>query len=89
MQGVRWKMSLKPGPIQPVPEETSRVVGAAFPKGNLYLALRNKLGPIFDDEDFVGLFPKDGQPGLPPWRPSYSFGRTFLTARPLRPSEPA
>ena len=61
-------MSLKPGPIQPVPEETSRVAGAAFPKGNLYLALRNKLGPIFDDEDFVGLFPKDGQPGLPPWR---------------------
>lgn len=44
------------------------MAGAAFPKGNLYLALRDKLGPIFDDEDFVGLFPKDGQPGLPPWR---------------------
>ena len=61
-------MSLKPGPIRPVPEETNRVAGAAFPKGNLYLTLRDKLGPIFDDEDFVGLFPKDGQPGLPPWR---------------------
>ena len=61
-------MSLKPGPIQPVPEETNRVAGAAFPKGNLYLTLRDNLGPIFDDEDFVGLFPKDGQPGLPPWR---------------------
>lgn len=61
-------MSLKPGPIQPVPEDTLRVAQAAFPKGNLYLVLRDKLGPIFDDEDFVGLFPKDGQPGLPPWR---------------------
>ena len=61
-------MSLKPEPIHPVPEETIRVAGAAFPKGNLYLTLRDKLGPIFDDEDFVGLFPKDGQPGLPPWR---------------------
>jgi transposase len=34
----------------------------------LYLTLRDTLGPIFDDEDFIGLFPKDGQPGLPPWR---------------------
>jgi transposase len=32
------------------------------------LTVREKLGPIFDDEDFIGLFPKDGQPGLPPWR---------------------
>ena len=61
-------MSLKPGPIHPVPKETNRVAGAAFPKGNLYLTLLDKLGPIFDDEDSVGLFPKDGQPGLPPWR---------------------
>jgi len=61
-------MSLKPGPIHPVPEETNRVARASFPKGNLYLTLRDKLGPIFDDEDFAGLFPKDGQPGLPPWR---------------------
>jgi len=61
-------MSLKPGPIHPVPEETIRVARAAFPNGNLYLTLREKLGPIFDDEDFIGLFPKDGQPGLPPWR---------------------
>ncbi len=61
-------MSLKPGPIHPVPEETIRVARAAFPNGNLYLTLRDELGPIFDDEDFIGLFPKDGQPGLPPWR---------------------
>ena len=61
-------MSLKPGPIQPIPEETIQVARAAFPKGNLYLTLRDKLGPIFQDEDFAGLFPADGQPALPPWR---------------------
>jgi transposase len=61
-------MSLKPGPIQPIPEETIQVARAAFPKGNLYLTLRDKLGSIFQDEDFAGLFPGDGQPALPPWR---------------------
>jgi transposase len=57
-------MSLKPGPIQPIPEETIQVARAAFPKGNLYLTLRDKLGSIFQDEDFAGLFPGDGQPAL-------------------------
>jgi len=61
-------MSLKPGPIHPVPEETNQVARAAFPKGNLYLTLRDKLGSIFQDEDFADLFPTDGQPALPPWR---------------------
>ena len=61
-------MSLKPTPIQPVPEETIHVAKAAFPKGNLYLTLRDKLGTIFQDEDFAELFPIDGQPALPPWR---------------------
>jgi transposase len=61
-------MSLKLGPIQLIPEETIPVARAAFPKGNLYLTLRDKLGSIFQDEDFAGLFPPDGQPALPPWR---------------------
>ena len=64
-------MSLKPGPIHPVPEKTIRVARAAFPKGNLYLTLRDKLGPIFDDEDFIGLFSRTGNrgylPGAWPW----------------------
>ena len=61
-------MSLKPSPIQPIPEETVRVARAAFPSGNPYLTLRDALGPIFRDEDFLDLFPTDGQPALPPWR---------------------
>jgi len=61
-------MSLKPSPIQPIPDETVRVARAAFPKGNPYLTLRDEVGTIFQDEDFSDLFPADGQPGLPPWR---------------------
>ncbi len=62
-------MSLKPSPIiEPVPEETARVARAAFRRGNPLLQLRDELGPIFADADFADLFPKRGQPGLPPWR---------------------
>ena len=61
-------MSLKPEPIQPVPEETARVTRAVHPKGHPYLILRDKLGTIFEDEDFVDLFPTRGQPAFSPWR---------------------
>jgi transposase len=61
-------MSLKPDPIQPVPEETARIAHAAFRKGNPLLRLRDELGAIFADADFADLFPRLGQPGLPPWR---------------------
>ena len=37
-------MSLKPDPIQPVPEETARIARAAFRKGNPLLGLRDELG---------------------------------------------
>jgi transposase len=61
-------MSLRPSHIQPVPEETARVARTAFRKGNPLLQLRDELGSIFRDEDFADLFPRLGQPGLPPWR---------------------
>ncbi len=61
-------MSLKPELILEVPELTKEVARAAFPKGNPYLTLRDKLGTIFEDEDFIGLFPEHGQPALSPWR---------------------
>ena len=61
-------MSLKPTPIEPVPEETARIAKAAFRKGNPLLKLRDELGAIFRDADFADLFPRRGQPGLAPWR---------------------
>jgi len=61
-------MSLKPELILEVPELTEEVARAAFPKGNPYLTLRDNLGTIFEDEDFIDIFPEHGQPALSPWR---------------------
>ena len=61
-------MSLHPEPWGPVPEETARVARAAFPKGTLYLHLRDELGPLYDDALFADLFPSRGQPAEAPWR---------------------
>src|SRR3989440_2180196 len=61
-------MSLHSHVIEPVPEDTARVARAAFPKGHPYLTFRDALGTIFQDEDFLALFPAWGHPGLPPWR---------------------
>jgi transposase len=81
-------MSLKPSPIEPVPEETVRIARAAFRKGNALLKLRDELGTIFADADFADLFPKRGQPGLAPWRLALvtllQFRETSRTDRPPR-----
>jgi transposase len=61
-------MSLHPQAIPPVPEETERVARAAFPKGNIYLQIRDTLGSIYIDEDFADLFSVTGQPAQSPWR---------------------
>src|SRR5262245_43264876 len=64
----RSSMSLRSQVIGPVPEETARVARAAFPKGNLYLRIRDTLGTIYEDQLFAGLFPNCGQPAQAPWR---------------------
>ena len=61
-------MCLHPRPVDPVPEETSRVAKAAFPKGNTLMKMRDELGTIFEDKDFAHLFPDRVQPAFSPWR---------------------
>lgn len=61
-------MSLKPQGISPIPEETVRVARAAFPKGNVYMQMRDALGTLYEDEAFADLFPNHGQPAEAPWR---------------------
>jgi transposase len=61
-------MSLKSLPIPPVPEETARVAHAVFPRGNVFMQVRDTLGTIYTDEAFADLFPTHGQPALAPWR---------------------
>lgn len=61
-------MSLQPQPIGSVPEETVRVARAAFPKGNLYMTLRDEIGTLYSDIDLKALYPTHGQPTVSPWR---------------------
>jgi len=61
-------MSLLPANLQTIPAETRRVAQAAFPKGNLYVRLRDELGPLYEDEAFADLFPSRGRPAESPGR---------------------
>jgi transposase len=58
----------KPLSSRDIPEMTSLVARAAFPKGNLYMRLRDELGTLYTDEDFAHLYPSRGQPALPAWQ---------------------
>ncbi len=51
-----------------VPEETRRVARAAFPKGTLCLRIADALGPVYQDSQFMALFPRRGQPAEAPGR---------------------
>lgn len=43
----RWKpKSLKPQAYGPLPEETTRVANTAYPKGNVWMRMRDELGTI-------------------------------------------
>lgn len=66
----RWEAdtALHPEPIRPVPEETTQVARAAFPNGNVYIQMRDVLGPIYDDASFAPLFASRGRPAVAPWR---------------------
>ena len=61
-------MSLHPSPIGQIPAETLRVASAAFPRGTVVTRLRDEFADLYCDEDFAGLYPRRGQPGLAPWR---------------------
>ncbi|HEY6411646.1 MAG TPA: transposase [Ktedonobacteraceae bacterium] len=60
-------MSLKPQELGPIPEETARVARAAYPKGNVFMRMRDELGTIYQDEAFAPLFSHTGQPAEAPW----------------------
>src|SRR5215468_11427857 len=61
-------MSLQPHAIYPIPEDTQRVARAAFPHGNIYMQVADRLGPLYHDEQFTVLFPRRGQPAEAPAR---------------------
>jgi hypothetical protein len=58
----RESMWLKPQGISPVPEETARIARAAYPKGNVYMHMRDELGTIYEDEHSPTCFPQWDNP---------------------------
>ena len=61
-------MTLKAKSFELIPEETVRIAKAAFPKGNVYIKLRDELSTIYTDEMFADLFPRVGQAAESPGR---------------------
>lgn len=59
---------MPPHAIPAIPEETVRVARAAFPRGNMYLTMRDQLGTLYENEHFAALFPKRGRPAEAPWQ---------------------
>lgn len=59
-------MSLRPRSFQRIPVRTVRTAGAACPKGTPAMLIRDRLDVLFEDDEFVGLYPSDGKPGLSP-----------------------
>ncbi len=61
-------MSLKSQNSYTVPQDTASVIQAIFPNGHPYLQMYETFGSIFQDNDFVELFPREGQPAEAPFR---------------------
>jgi transposase len=61
-------MTLHPRHIPDIPEATVEIAKAAFRKGNRYIQMRDELGTLFSDEQFIDLFPNVGKLAESPWR---------------------
>ena len=59
-------MSLRARTMFNIPEETVRVARATFPKGNVYMKMRDELGVVYTDHEFAGMFAWGGQAAEPP-----------------------
>src|SRR5262249_38294791 len=64
----RETMSLQPDNDTTIPELTAQIARAAFPKGNIYMKMRDEFGTLYSDPQFADLFPRRGQPAHAPWR---------------------
>src|SRR3978361_2174379 len=61
-------MSLHPQEPLSIPDETTRVARAAFPKGPLCLRIADEFGSIYTDGQFTALFPRRGKHAEAPGR---------------------
>ena len=61
-------MSMYPGELGSIPEETARVAHAACPKGTLAMHLRDALEELYQDEQFRDLYPVEEQSDDASWK---------------------
>ncbi|WP_322941076.1 IS1182 family transposase [Actinacidiphila paucisporea] len=66
MQLPRCPMSLRPRSGEQVPSLTARIARASNPGGTTAIWVRDRLGGLWNDEDFAAWYPRDGRPGLSP-----------------------
>src|SRR5438132_143702 len=52
-EGGGYPMSLHPQATYPIPEDTQRVARAAFPHGNIYMPVADRLGNLYNDAQFT------------------------------------
>ena len=62
----------------PIPDDTRQVAQAAFPKGNLYLQLRDRFGMVYHNQRFAHLFASAGKPALAPARLALVLSLQFI-----------
>jgi len=59
-------VSLRVRPFPDLPEGTAQLARQIARKGNIYIALGDRIGQVFDDDDFRDLYPLQGEPALSP-----------------------
>jgi transposase len=60
-------MTIQPHNRREIPEQTQLIARQVFPKGNVYLQLRDEFGELYEDAQFVDLFcATSGQRGYSP-----------------------
>ena len=61
-------MSMRSPLVYQISDETVRVATAAFPKGNVYMAMQAELGMLYTNPQVATLFSPTGQPAEDPAR---------------------
>ena len=64
LMSVRPRPRPRPGTELPAP--AARIARAGNPGGTTAMWVRDRLGGLWQDEDFAGWYSRDGRPGLSP-----------------------
>jgi transposase len=59
-------VSMRPGGLPPILEQTAHTARTAFPKGSLPMRVSDRLAEMFDDVMFAAVFPLRGAPAPSP-----------------------